>query len=292
MRDAHMTLLDYGRFQTQNSNLRELVQLCEKIALTMTPIYIFGEEGSGRRTLARLIHDKTPSRGRFITWSAEDFSFDSLKDGDTVLVENIHELESQQLVKLRRFIESLSDQNSMSVRLVVTSVLAPAEWMELSTQARDLAYRLCIVTLQMPSLAERREDLEGLAQMFVRISCLINNLPEKTLSEEALASLRNRNWIGNVAELNNVIERAVLKSDTSVIYESDLSYLFQSAPSSESEMMVGQSGMSLSEMERKLIFQTLEITRQNKTRAAQILGISIRTLRNKLNSYRSVEALA
>ncbi len=284
-----MNLTDYGRFQTQSETLASLLRTGEKVALSSCALFIYGEEGSGRRTLARWIHDHGQTRGRFISWSSFDFDPQSIRDGDVVMIESINELEASDLLKLKRHIEMIISERGVRARLISTSSVTPAEWMDTSALARELGYRLCVIALAMPSLKERSQDLAGLSQMLLRVACMVNGLPEKTFSPEALAVLQSHNWTGNVAELNNVVERAALKSETPLVSERDLSFLFhQTRPTSE--LLVGQSGITLFEMEKKLIFQTLEITRQNKTRAAQILGISIRTLRNKLNSYREAEA--
>jgi two-component system response regulator FlrC len=285
-----MNWVDYGRFQTQSECVVSLLKTCEKLALTSGALFIFGEEGSGRRSLGRWIHDHSQTRGRFLCWSAHDFDAAGLREGDTVLIENIHEFEQADLAKLRRHLEASSLERPHRIRFIVTSAMSPNEWMETSSQARELAYRLCVVSLKMPNLRDRHQDIIGLAQMFLRIACLVNSLPEKKFSQEALNVLQSHEWMGNVAELNNVVERSALKSESSVISEGDLTFLYLQSRTQE-ELSLGQSGITLGEMEKKLIFQTLEMTRQNKTRAAQILGISIRTLRNKLNSYRSVEAI-
>ncbi|MBX2994335.1 MAG: sigma-54-dependent Fis family transcriptional regulator [Bdellovibrionaceae bacterium] len=282
-----MNWVDYGRFQTQSECVVSLLKSCEKLALTMGALFIYGEEGSGRRSLARWVHDHSQSRGRFLVWSAHDFDAAALREGDTVLIENIHEFEPADLIKLKRHLEASGLERSSRVRFVVTSSLSPNDWIESSSLARELAYRLCVVTLKMPSLRDRHQDIIGLAHMFLRVACLVNGLPDKKFSNEALALLQTREWSGNVAELNNVVERSALKSDSSTVNETDLTFLSRSR--TQEELNVGQSGITLFEMEKKLIFQTLEMTRQNKTRAAQILGISIRTLRNKLNSYREAE---
>jgi two-component system response regulator FlrC len=109
--------------------------------------------------------------------------------------------------------------------------------------------------------------------------------PHQGFSAEAKAQLMAYHWPGNVAELENVIERAVALCQTDLIQKEHIQF------SQVEEGLIAAAGTTLSEMERKLILQTLQLTQQNKTRAAQILGISIRTLRNKLNEYRETGAL-
>lgn len=255
----------------------------EKASFLQASIYIYGEQGSGRRSLARWIHDRSLQRAsRFVVWNPDENV--AIREGDTVLIENIHELDGARLLRARKAVEDFSSSAGSKVRWIVTSELDAKAWMESSSVARDLAYRLCVVTLRVPRLQERKEDIAHLAQLFLRVCCLVNGLPEKRFSEAALSVLETHYWTGHVAELNNAVERAALRSETTEIGAAELSFLAE--PAKTVEIDLGQAGMSLFEMEKKLIFQTLEFTRQNKTRAAQILGISIRTLRNKLNGYR------
>jgi two-component system response regulator FlrC len=206
-----------------------------------------------------------------------------LGDGDTLLIENIDECSPAALLRVRKAMDRFPMNR---VRWIVTSRGDAASWMDSSSVARELAYRLCVVNLRMPRLQDRREDIADLARLFLRVCCLVNGLPEKTLSTGAIEALIQYPWVGHVAELNNVIEKAALTSEQSQIEAGDLFFLSETQDKAEQIQQLVQGGMSLFEMERKLIFQTLELTRQNKTRAAQILGISIRTLRNKLNTYR------
>lgn len=276
-----MTWTDFGRFQTRCETMKELLRSAEKVALTQVSVYIHGETGSGRRALARWIHERNPSRSsRLVVMDANDLSLSQVREGDTVLLENLHEFDVAQLSNLRRLLDS-----GMRLRWMATSALDAKEWMESSSIAADLAYRLCIATFRMPGLQERKEDIEPLATMFLDVCCLMNDLSSKKLTDSALQVLLQHNWAGHVAELMNAIERAALNSNGSDIHGFDLSFLREKIENKTS-MVTAQTGMTLSEMEKKLIFQTLELTRQNKTRAAQILGISIRTLRNKLNCYR------
>lgn len=285
-----MTMHDFGRFQTQSTRMIELLNACEKWALTTSPISLSGECGSGRKTLARWIHDKSPGHGRFIVWSVEMDELIQLKSNDTLLIENINELDSQELAQLRNFLNKFEGASQQRFRLICTMTSSLQHWMEQSLIAREMAYQLCVVNIRVPSLSERLEDIQLLSNLFMRIACLMNGIAEKTLSSEALSLLQAHHWLGNVAELNNVIERAVLNSIDHQIQSSDLVFLDQETNIEENKnWQIARTGISLFEMERKLILQTLELTHQNKTRAAQILGISIRTLRNKLNTYRQVE---
>lgn len=260
-----------------------LLREAEKAAAVQASVFILGDAGTGRRTLARFIHEKSMNRGgRFVIWNPEEVP--RLQEGDTVLLENIHEASVSSLMKVRQLIEDFSNSGFHRIRWFVTSCFSAEKWMESSSVARDLGYRLCVMTLKVPRLQERREDIPGLSNLFLQVCCLVNGMSERKLSIQALRLLENYDWIGHVAELNNAIDRAALRSEKMELIGSDFSFLTVPATNSET-LQLAQAGMSLSEMEKKLIFQTLELTRQNKTRAARLLGISIRTLRNKLNTY-------
>jgi len=129
-------------------------------------------------------------------------------------------------------------------------------------------------------LRDRSEDILILADFFSQVFNLMKSRSNQKLSPVAQAKLLAYSWPGNVSELENVIERAVALSEGSMLDESVIEFAQM-----ESQLLPA-AGTKLSDMERKLILQTLQLTQQNKTRAAQILGISIRTLRNKLNEYR------
>lgn len=278
-----MSKTDYGRFQTCEPVMADLLREAEKAALTQAHVYIHGPRGSGRGTLARWIQDRGPARAaRVLTWNRA--SVVSVADGDTVFIENIHEFDPVQLERVREALDRQTVGPACRVRFLVTSELDPKDWISTSPVARDLAYRLCILNLRMPSLQERSRDIRDLAKLFLRVCCLVNGLPEKSFLADAMDLLERRPWPGNVSELANVVERAALSSEGKEIRAGDFSFL--EAAGEKDPFELAQVGMSLFEVERKLIYQTLEFTGQNKTRAAQILGISIRTLRNKLNNYR------
>jgi len=277
--------VDYGRFQTRSAALKEVLRQAEKAAFVQASVSIFGEQGSGRRTLARWIFDRGLRPGAsFVTWAPEvSEELPLLSEGDTLLIENIDECTSGGLLRVRQAMDRFPMNR---VRWIVTSRGEASSWMESSSVARELAYRLCVVNLRMPRLQDRREDIADLARLFLSVCSLVNGLPEKSFSAGAIEALLQYSWVGHVAELNNVIEKAALTSEQSQIEAANLFFLGESQEQAEQIHQLVQGGMSLFEMERKLIYQTLELTRQNKTRAAQILGISIRTLRNKLNTYR------
>jgi len=147
----------------------------------------------------------------------------------------------------------------------------------------DLYYRLNVIPLEIPPLRDRPADIELLSRTFLDVFCDTNGVTRKIVSAGAMNKLKSWSWPGNIRELQNVIERAALFSVGPEIAEQDLEIQNYRPKGNEQGLSVG---MTVSEAERFLILRTLEHTLQNRTQAAHILGISIRTLRNKLNEYR------
>jgi DNA-binding NtrC family response regulator len=167
------------------------------------------------------------------------------------------------------------------------------------TFREDLLFRLNVVNLRIPALRERPADISLLAEHFVTKYSLANGLPKRRLSAEALAELGRAAWAGNVRELENTLHRAVLLAQSDEIAPGDIrlpdgsgmeaaaqgnSLVLQAAMTAQA---VTQSlvGRTVADVERDLILDTLDHCLGNRTHAANILGISIRTLRNKLNQY-------
>jgi two-component system response regulator AtoC len=146
----------------------------------------------------------------------------------------------------------------------------------------DLYYRLNVLPLHIPPLRERPEDILPLAKYFLDRFCAENHKPRKTFTERAVQKLLRYSWPGNVRELGNIIERTVVLDFDETI---DEGHLYLDAPTAKSSVEVLPVGMSLHELEKRLILETIEAQHQNRTKTAAILGISVRTLRNKLHEY-------
>ena len=146
-------------------------------------------------------------------------------------------------------------------------------------------YRLSVMPVTIPPLRERPEDIEVLVEHFARQSCERNGRLHVSISEEAMSYLKTRRWRGNVRELENVIERAVLLSDAGSLRIQHVTF---EEPVMTTPTASNQPTGSIWEMERDLIFRTLDRHGGNRTHAARTLGISIRTLRNKLREYRQL----
>ena len=186
-------------------------------------------------------------------------------------------------------IERLGGQNpiKINVRIIATTNKPLAEMVAAGTFREDLYYRLNVIPLSVPPLRTRPLDIELLAGHFVEVCCQENGMSKKILSDEGLQKLKTHRWPGNVRELRNAIERGVLLGRGQVIAADDLE--LQPVAELAPQAPPLSPGMTVDEAERLLIMKTMEFTGQNRTRAAEMLGISIRTLRNKLSEYRGQE---
>jgi two-component system response regulator AtoC len=270
---------DLGRFQTASPKMLSVVAEARRVAKTLNPVLILGDEGSGRRELALEIFDHSVKHsGRLVRWNADSFAMTRLLPKDTVLVENIENLSLEQQRQLLELIsEGLFEKGQQRRRWMATGCRNLMMMVRKESFLLSLYQVISVQTLNLPSLKERSEDLVDLSCRFVADWNLITGL-RKTLSPAALQRIQNLEFVRNVQELSELIERGYHATNGTVINEESFGFEFE-----ESRV---KAGVSLSEMEKLLILQTLEMTKQNRTRAAEILGISIRTLRNKLSEYR------
>lgn len=161
-----------------------------------------------------------------------------------------------------------------TVRGIYTST--EDEWTQLLPQLRGTSFKL----LEMPSLSKRKADLPQLAEFFLQVLSLMNNKPRVKLTEKALEKILQYGWPGEFVELEAILEDAFMAAENGLI---EPEFLMMGPLKSNVAI---PTGMKLDELERKYILQTLYFVHQNRTKAAEILGISIRTLRNKINQYR------
>lgn len=306
---------EFGEIHTADPEMKRLLQLAENVAPSKATILICGESGTGKELLARFIHSKSP-RGnkRFVAVNcaavpeglleSELFGFEkgaftgaqSSKPGkfelaheSTFLLDEVSEMPLLLQAKLLRVIQEgeverlgAKQPQKINVRLIATTNRDLQEMVRKGEFREDLYYRLNVIPFRIPSLRNRPRDIENLSRFFLEVSSLVNGKATKTLSDDAKKKLMSWSWPGNIRELENVIERSVLLAKENTI-EADEIFIngFHEHPPEDAFV----PGMTISEAERKLIMKTLEHTQQNRTQAARLLGISIRTLRNKLHEY-------
>jgi DNA-binding NtrC family response regulator len=218
-----------------------------------------------------------------------------LADGGTLLLDEIAEMPALLQAKLLRVVEErlvrrLGSRKEVpvDVRLLAATNQDPLGAVRQGTLREDLLYRLNVITIHLPTLAERKEDLPMLAQHLVTQLAEKHQRPARFLSPAALGALQFHAWPGNVRELRNVIERAVIICSGEQIERHHFApYPFdQRERVREEDTITLPVGTPIEVVERQMILRTLEKTGNNKTRAAELLQISLKTLHNKLNSYR------
>ena len=231
-------------------------------------------------------------------------------NGGTILLDEISEMPLSLQAKLLRVLQEYTidrvggtETIPVDVRVVATTNRNLLKCIEKGTFREDLYFRLNVIPLELPPLRERKGDIRLLADYFVNKYAKLSDKTHPKVDENVFRLLENYNWRGNVRELENVIERSVLLCDGQKITISDLlinpvslahqsedqpsqTAVSQSIELTESPILKLEVGVSLYEAEKQLIYKTLTKTNGNRTKAAEILGISIRTLRNKLNEYK------
>jgi two-component system response regulator FlrC len=309
---------------TRDRGVMRLLDLASRVADSSASVLIQGESGTGKELFARFIHEKSNrqqmpfipvncaslpenlleselfghEKGAFTGAIARKTGKFELAHNGTLFLDEITEMQVHLQAKLLRALqERVIDRVGgtvpvdVNVRVIATTNRDAKKAVEEGEFREDLFYRLNTIPLIIPPLRDRKGDIEVLCDFFVRKYCKIDDRNVKGLTNQASDMLKRHNFPGNVRELENIIHRAVLLADGDMIKPEDLMLEIsgtESCPpehSRDHDIIETDSG-SLKEMEQKMIFKTLDRTDGNRTHAARILGISVRTLRNKLNEYK------
>lgn len=301
--------------QTSDSKMKELLMMVDNISGSKATVLIQGESGTGKELLARYIHSKSQrssrpfyavncaalpenlleselfgyEKGAFTGADKRKIGSFEAAHGSTFLLDEISELPLLLQSKLLRVLQESEvtrlgshEATRVDVRVLATSNRDLSKMVQEGRFREDLYYRLNVIPLYIPPLRARPRDLDLLSHHFVEMVCVDNQLPIKTLKDDAIDKIKNWRWPGNVRELQNVMERSVLLTIKNEIGEQEI--LIKDYKKEED--IYFRPGLTVAEAERQLIFKTLDFTGQNRTQAAHLLGISIRTLRNKLRDYR------
>jgi transcriptional regulator with PAS, ATPase and Fis domain len=251
---------------------------CAAIPETLLESEIFGHE-----------------RGAFTGAEGRRQGVFELAGGGTLFLDEVAEMAPATQAKLLRVLEERSfrrlggsDEIQVDVRVLAATNRDPETALEKGKLREDLYYRLNVFTLELPPLRERKDDIGLLVAAFIREVNERNHRNVTGIEDDALQALRAYHWPGNIRELRNVVERSVIVAKGSRIRKEDLPPALLSPPARPRpdagvEFPVGTT---VDEAEKSLILKTLDATGQNKTRAAEILGISLKTLHNKLKKYR------
>jgi DNA-binding NtrC family response regulator len=312
------------RIITQNPGMLNVLKLASRIADSSASVLIQGESGTGKELFAKYIHEKSRrysqpfiavncaalpenlleselfghEKGAFTGAISRKMGKFELANHGTLFLDEITEMQFHLQAKLLRVLqEKIVDRVGgiksieVDVRVIATTNKKAQEAIDNSDFREDLYYRLNTIPLVIPPLRDRIQDLALLCDFFIKKYSKIDGRNVKGMTNQTLLLLSSHSFSGNVRELENIIHRAVLLADNEFITPEDL--LMDGIDSLENhQTQSGEEGSldlvsgSLKEMEQKMIFKTLDQTEGNRTHAAKILGISVRTLRNKLNEYK------
>jgi len=300
----------------RSPNMIQVFEMIRQIASSKSTVLITGETGTGKELVAYAIHGASPrknrlfqpvncaalseslleselfghERGAFTGAVKQKKGYFEVADGGTLFLDEIGEISLAVQVKLLRILEQrqferVGGTNTLSVDVrVVAATNADLERLIREGRFReDLFYRLKVVTIELPPLRERREDIPLLAETFLRQMAEENHKGRMQFEPETRELLKEYEWPGNVRELRHLVEQMVLLSRSSTLAPKDLPGKYHVEPSKD--YIEIPRGTSLRNAEKKIIFQTLREQEGNRSRAAEILGIGRRTLIRKLQEY-------
>jgi len=309
----------FDRIVGKSQGIRRIFEVIEMVAPSSASVLIHGETGTGKELVADAIHQCSPRKDASLIkvncaalpeglMESELFGHEKgaftgairrtrgrfeLADGGTILLDEIGEISPSVQAKLLRILQQREfervggeDTLRVDVRILATTNKDLKAEIQAGNFREDLFYRLNVVPIYIPPLRERKEDIPLLAEHFLRKHCEQNGVTIKTLSREALDLLMGYNWPGNVRELENSIERAIVMTREETLHPRHFLLGRNMESSVHAAPMMENEPLTLSESEKRLILRTLERENGNRTRTAEALGISIRTLRNKLKQYR------
>jgi DNA-binding NtrC family response regulator len=309
----------FGRMIGSSAQMRKVYQVVEQAAPTSASVLIWGESGTGKELVAQTIHQLSPraqmtfvpincaaipetlleseifghEKGAFTGASDRREGCFELADRGTLFLDEIAEMTPATQVKLLRVLQERKfrrlggrAEETVDVRVIAATNVNPTEAVKNGKLREDLYYRLNVFAIELPPLRQRKEDLSLLVQSFLAEFNDRNNKSVSAVDPAAMRMLEQYNWPGNVREVRNVVERAVILSNGEFIEPKHLPPLVTDSPDVVKPVIALEPGTTVEEAERRLILMTLEHTRDNKTRAAEILGISLKTLHNKLNKLR------
>jgi DNA-binding NtrC family response regulator len=306
------------RLVFQSRAMLKVIEQARRFARTGATVLICGESGVGKELVARMLHTESPR-------SAEPYcrvncaalaesvveselfghetgaftgalhrrvgKFEAAGSG-TLFLDEISEVPASTQAKLLRVLEEAefervggNDLLPMRARVVAATNRSLPELIESSAFRNDLFYRLDVLRLEVPALRDRKEDIPILAQHFVEKFRGDSGAGVRGFKTAALRKLADYHWPGNVRQLRNVVHRACVVAEQDLIDEADLSSLEVHVPD-EHPVSLPFESLSLAEIERRVILQRLEQCHGNKTAAAAALGVTAKTLRNKITEYR------
>jgi DNA-binding NtrC family response regulator len=308
--------------------MQEVMRIIEMAAPSSASVLITGETGSGKEIVARTIHKLSPraagpfvaincsaipetlmeseifghERGAFTGAAERRVGCFELADGGTLLLDEIGEMPAPTQAKLLRVLEDRKvrrlgskTETPVDVRVLAATNKDPEQAVASGGLRQDLFFRLNVFHIHLPPLREHKEDIPLLAEHILRDVNIKHGKNVRGIGAEVLDIFMSHTWPGNIRELRNVLERAAIMSEKDLVSRSSLPGEFgkvtAKSPGDLSTIRF-PIGTTVDAMERELILQTLQATGNNKTRAAELLGVSLKTLHNKLKEYGSEKAEA
>lgn len=307
---------------TNDAATMEALEIAAKVAPSKSTVLIHGESGTGKELFARFIHQRSDRRdkpfvavncaampetlleselfghekGSFTGAVARKIGKFELANQGTILLDEVTEMNPALQAKLLRVLQESEidrvggrDPIRLDIRVIATTNRDIEKAVKEGQFREDLYFRLNVIPLTLPPLRERQGDIPVLVERFIRKFNAMMGKAVMGIEDSALEILKANPWKGNIRELENVVERAVLLASGEKITAKDLMLRGQetaAAPGAHGEDITAP-GSTVAEMEKKLIHRTLDSTGGNRTKAADMLGVSIRTLRNKLNEYKT-----
>jgi DNA-binding NtrC family response regulator len=308
----------FGQLVGQAKGMHEVYRWIELAATSTAPVLIFGESGTGKELVARTIHDLSNrrskpfvaincaaipetlieselfghERGAFTGATERRLGCFELADQGTLFLDEIAEMDNSTQAKLLRVLQEGNFRRvggkveiQVDVRVIAATNRVPADAMAQGQLREDLFYRLNVFQIRLPALRERREDIPLLARTFIEEFNRQDNRQVRGVAPDAEKVLERHGWPGNVRELRNVIQRAVVLGGTGLIAVDHLPDSVLRAAPEQARPAGATSIVPIREMERDLILRALGDTGGDKRRAAALLGISLKTLYNKLAKY-------
>ncbi len=307
-----------GSLVGRSRSMLEVYEALRILGVSDALAIITGDSGTGKELAARTIHDCSNRRtgpfvavntaaiaegvmeselfghvkGSFTGATTDRPGFFELADGGTLFLDEISEMPAPLQPKLLRVLEDSKvrrvggqGETSVDVRVLAATNRDPEEALEEGRLRRDLYYRLSVFTVRLPSLQERLEDVPLLVQHFVALFNEKHGTRVEGISTEAKESLMGYEWPGNVRELRNVMERAVILSREGWVERHHLPPYLRGVVEAQATGLRLPEDVTAAEAEKLLILHTLERLGNNKTQAARILGVDVKTIRNKLRAY-------
>jgi DNA-binding NtrC family response regulator len=309
----------FGQLVGQSKTMQEVYRWIELAATSNAPVLVYGESGTGKELVARTIHELSNrrnkpfvaincaaipetlieselfghERGAFTGATERRLGCFELADGGTLFLDEIAEMDNSTQAKLLRVLQEGNfrrvgggkQEIQVDVRVVAATNRVPTEAIAHNQLREDLFYRLNVFSIALPALRERKDDIPLLAKTFIEEFNRQDNRQVRGLSPETERSLDRYTWPGNVRELRNVIQRAVVLSGAGLIGTEHLPDNVLKGIAPAPAAAAPGSIRTIRELERDEILRALDETNQDKRKAAALLGISLKTLYNKLAKY-------